>query len=272
MQFIPTHGGVTDLGFAPDTPFLDITVGNTIKRWHLAEQRWQQSFSLPPGPRTNTWQDTVLDTLPTLRSVTYCGALSSDGATLATGSSHGSVKLWDVEDGTLLRTVGGHLGSVNSVTFAPDGNRLASAATDGTVKLWNLDAMTRPPGEGLLHHTPEAYQGHSVRTLAVGNGGGCWHRCRITRNSICGTCPMEHYTRAYHPPTNTRLPRSRLLPLRPGSPLEQDMDDIVVAMCTSGMWRNSHPSVRSKRIGGTRWTAWCFQPMGRCLPQEMEGK
>jgi len=47
--------------------------------------------------------------------------------------------LWRVADGQLLRTLEGHSGPVNSVSFSPDGSWLASGSWDGTVKLWRVE-------------------------------------------------------------------------------------------------------------------------------------
>ncbi|MHC5729339.1 MAG: WD40 repeat domain-containing protein, partial [Nostoc sp.] len=39
---------------------------------------------------------------------------------------------------TLVKTLHGHSGSVNSVAISPDGKTLASGSDDETIKLWNL--------------------------------------------------------------------------------------------------------------------------------------
>ena len=61
---------------------------------------------------------------------------SPDGKTLAHGCS-GTV-LWDPLTGALKNRLGGHAGTVTSVTYHPDGNILATAGQDGTVLLWDL--------------------------------------------------------------------------------------------------------------------------------------
>jgi WD40 repeat protein len=46
------------------------------------------------------------------------------------------VKVWDAQDGALLRTLEGHTESVNSVAYSPDGARIISGSWDDTVKVW----------------------------------------------------------------------------------------------------------------------------------------
>ena len=59
--------------------------------------------------------------------------------TVAATSSHdGSIKLWDYETGDQDRSLKGHMGKVNYITFHPNGKILASCGTDMTIKLWNL--------------------------------------------------------------------------------------------------------------------------------------
>ena len=57
-----------------------------------------------------------------------------------------SVKLWDIEGGTELRVLSGHLDSVYAAVFSPDGAWLATCSADQTVKLWEVSTgnLLRP--------------------------------------------------------------------------------------------------------------------------------
>src|SRR5688572_21484896 len=82
-------------------------------------------------------QEPVL-TLERLRGDVHGIAYAPDGQTLATGSSDGVVKLWDVTTGKERQTLHGHRGNVCSVAFAPDGNTLATGSLDQTVRVWDV--------------------------------------------------------------------------------------------------------------------------------------
>lgn len=61
---------------------------------------------------------------------------------LATASSDKTVKLWNLEDFTCIKTFEGHTNSVLRVDFINHGMHLVSTGSDGLVKLWSVREET----------------------------------------------------------------------------------------------------------------------------------
>ncbi|HEX5690292.1 MAG TPA: WD40 repeat domain-containing protein, partial [Roseiflexaceae bacterium] len=80
---------------------------------------------------------------------------SPDGKTLATASTDGTVRLWDVANGTETAKLDGHRFQIIAISFSPDGKRLVSSSDEeGLYLVWDLDtkqvADGRPVGQGLI--------------------------------------------------------------------------------------------------------------------------
>ncbi|MEO1347959.1 MAG: NB-ARC domain-containing protein [Cyanobacteria bacterium J06635_15] len=67
-------------------------------------------------------------------------SFSPDGTLLATGDSNNEIRLWQVADGQLLRSLTGHRGWVSAIDFSPDGKTLVSGSVDYTVRLWAVSS------------------------------------------------------------------------------------------------------------------------------------
>jgi WD40 repeat protein len=61
-----------------------------------------------------------------------------NGLQIVSGSSDGTVKLWDASTGEYLRTLQGHSDKVYSVALSSDGIHIVSASQDTTIWIWDL--------------------------------------------------------------------------------------------------------------------------------------
>jgi WD40 repeat protein len=67
-------------------------------------------------------------------------ALSGDGRLAVSASRDGTLKLWEVESGRELRTLGGHTKWVTGVALSGDGRLAVSASEDQTLKVWEVES------------------------------------------------------------------------------------------------------------------------------------
>jgi general transcriptional corepressor TUP1 len=73
---------------------------------------------------------------PYIRSVCF----SPDNMTLATGAEDRTIKLWDVQSGTIKHNLQGHSLDIYSVDFSRDGRLIVSGSGDRHVKVWDAES------------------------------------------------------------------------------------------------------------------------------------
>lgn len=66
-------------------------------------------------------------------------ALSPDERVLATGSNDNLIRIWDVEERSVLRTLEGHSRHLLSLAFSSDGSSIVSVGYDRTVRAWDVE-------------------------------------------------------------------------------------------------------------------------------------
>jgi hypothetical protein len=65
--------------------------------------------------------------------------MSFDGRYALSGSTDGTLKLWEISSGLCLRTFAGHGEAVTSVSMSADGRFALSSSADRTMRVWILD-------------------------------------------------------------------------------------------------------------------------------------
>jgi WD40 repeat protein len=134
------------IAIAGDGRAIVATADKAAAIWNFSgEWKLQRTIGSPDDGNTLADRVTALD-------------FSPDGRLLAVGggqpSRSGEVKLFNVEDGQLVRALKDpHSDTVNCLAFSPDGQQLASCAADRFVKLWNTaDGSFIRSLEGHTHH------------------------------------------------------------------------------------------------------------------------
>jgi serine/threonine protein kinase/WD40 repeat protein len=64
-------------------------------------------------------------------------AFNPNGRRLASGSTDGTIKIWDLQLGLEALTLHGHTNTVTALVFSPDGERLFSGGADGRIDVWD---------------------------------------------------------------------------------------------------------------------------------------
>lgn len=136
------RGKVNDLAFSPDGKLLLAATGTAGLRGAAV------LLDVGSGKVLRVFSEGHRDLL-------YAAAFSPDpkAGLVATAGYDRVIRLWNLDDGKLLRALEGHNGAVYDLAFSPDGKLLASAGGDASVKIWKvatgqrLDTLSQPTGE-----------------------------------------------------------------------------------------------------------------------------
>jgi WD40 repeat protein len=142
---------VFGVAFAPDGKLLaSVSADATARLWDVADGREVRKLGGELGnPAPGRPGIQVLQGGPARPgahgNMVWAVAFSPDGKTLATSSFDGTAKLWNVADGTDVRTLTGRGGYMVGASFSPDGKVLATAARaplgsgeGGEARLWEV--------------------------------------------------------------------------------------------------------------------------------------
>lgn len=150
---------VRELAFRPGTTTLaSLGEDGTVRFWNA-------------NPTVNLGEVEVepIRTLDVFTGAVNNLAVDASGTRLAAAYADGAVRLWDLDNGTLLATLRAHTGPVNAVAFNPSGSQLASGGRDGSVRIWNLSALPPPnsPASPLQDPLQFSLLGHQNVVLDV---------------------------------------------------------------------------------------------------------
>lgn len=119
-----TRGMITSCAFSPDFSKTALGVGKHVSIWNLGTQEKIKTFT--KGKH-----------MAGVKSIVF----SPDGKFIASGGGStirildGSIKIWQVSTGELIKTIKAHESDIY-LSYSPDGKYLISASTDRSIKIW----------------------------------------------------------------------------------------------------------------------------------------
>jgi WD40 repeat protein/serine/threonine protein kinase/DNA-binding XRE family transcriptional regulator len=118
-EFATLPGSVNEIVFSADGRQMLVSVGESLVQvYDVASRRLVGELTHP----NEVWSL----------------AISTDGRTAATGDQQGTIRIWNLSDGTLAREWQAHEADVMGIDISPDGQRLLSVSADNSAKYWDI--------------------------------------------------------------------------------------------------------------------------------------
>jgi katanin p80 WD40 repeat-containing subunit B1 len=110
------------------------------------------TLTVPIGANwSNIW------TLGSNKSAIECLCFDSEEQCVVSGSTNGSLKVFDLNEGKLARNLGQHPTTVHSIQYHPYGEFIVSGSADCTMKVWDVRSKT----------CIQTYNGHTKEVTCV---------------------------------------------------------------------------------------------------------
>lgn len=160
--YIETENPVNSIAFSPNGESLAMgLIDNTAKLWNASDGALLKTLGDPL--KEVTYMASFLAVSGGITSV----AFSPDGKLFASGSSDGTVDLWQISDGSLVRTWKNPSGRVTAVFFSPDGKTFFSGSGSGNVYMVQVADGTQLRAYSGGHVIVDAAISADGKTLAV---------------------------------------------------------------------------------------------------------
>lgn len=157
----------------PDTPYTALAAAATTSNGTLQARE---------GPQYQL-QYTLLGHTKGISAV----KISPNGQLLASSGADGFILLYDLVQGTFIKSLTGHSAGLNDIVWTPDGDYIVSASDDHTVRVWDVEQVS---------HSLSCFISFSLQLECVGQlrarASRAYKLCLLPRHQ-----PTRHHCRLW---------------------------------------------------------------------------
>jgi WD40 repeat-containing protein SMU1 len=141
-EFMLHDEAISALSVSRDNELLSsASISGTIKVWRLSSGECLRKFIRAHGSAASD----VSGSSSSGGAAVTCMSFSKDSSQLLSGGQDGTLKVYGLKSGKMLKEMRGHASSVSSCMWLPDSLHVVSSSLDGTVRVWDtvLSECTR---------------------------------------------------------------------------------------------------------------------------------